>query len=413
MSPRRLALPSAVLGAVLTLLAGLAPVGPAFGGGSELLGFPSLSQAGGSDAVTCPPTPVAEVPMVAEVVFVDHEAPTPAPAPVPPRTPRAPRAMRINMSKGNPTGSTRTDTTITVQKGMKFDLQNFGGSVELGTWGQSSVRVRAAHSRRDWIEIASDLTRLEVVSRSRSGPSHAVDYEITTPSWMAVSLSGVYNDVHADGVKGGLSVETVSGDIKVRNAAGDIELRSVEGLVELAEANGRVILSSVNDGVNVLNVTGDVVAEAVNGNIRMLDLTSKAVEANTVNGAVLFDGKILDDGVYSFSSHNGDIALGLSQEANATVSVSSFAGDFESWFPVSLMKTKKGKRFSFILGSSKAKIDLESFQGTIQLFRPGAREFRARFLEDHDDGENDDPDAEPVEHEHEHEHKNDKDEDDK
>jgi hypothetical protein len=51
--------------------------------------------------------------------------------------------------------------------------------------------------------------------------------------------------------------------------------------------------------------------------------------------------------------------------------VSTFSGDFESDFPVPLRETRKGRRFSFSLGSGSAQVSLESFQGTIRLVRPG------------------------------------------
>ena len=57
--------------------------------------------------------------------------------------------------------------------------------------------------------------------------------------------------------------------------------------------------------------------------------------------------------------------------ANATVSIATFNGEFESEFPVTLTEARKGKRFSFTLGSGSAQVTLESFQGTIRLVRPG------------------------------------------
>ncbi len=322
----------------------------AAGAGTELIGFPSDPEdEAGTPACLPGAPPDTRFAQAGSEVAPPYPAPAPAPAvqPTPavrpvPKAPRAPRVRNVEASRGDRSGATSTDTTIAVRAGTKLSLHNFGGSVNLAAWGKNAVRVRAEHSRRDWVAIGLDGSDLEIQSRSRTGPSHAVDYEITVPSWMPVALSGVYNDVTVDGVKGGINVETVSGDITVRRVAGDIELRSVEGLVDLLEARGNIVVSSVNDGVRVVNVSGDVLAEAVNGDIRLLDLDSKTVEANTVNGTVLYDGKILDDGVYTFSTHNGDIALGLSDRANATVTVATFAGEFEYVYPVLLTRTKKG-----------------------------------------------------------------------
>ena len=48
-----------------------------------------------------------------------------------------------------------------------------------------------------------------------------------------------------------------------------------------------------------------------------------------------------------------------------------------------LSGTRKGKGFNFTLGSGSAQVTLESFQGTIQLVRPGS-------IRDHDRSRNDD-----------------------
>ena len=58
--------------------------------------------------------------------------------------------------------------------------------------------------------------------------------------------------------------------------------------------------------------------------------------------------------------------------SNAAVSVSTFNGEFASEFPVTLTETRKGKRFNFTLGTGSAQMTLESFQGSIQLVRPGS-----------------------------------------
>jgi hypothetical protein len=72
----------------------------------------------------------------------------------------------------------------------------------------------------------------------------------------------------------------------------------------------------------------------------------------------------------------------VAEKASAAVSVSTFNGEFESDFPVTLTETRKGKRFNFTIGSGSAQVTLESFQGTISLVRPGSQHHRA-----HEDGD--------------------------
>jgi hypothetical protein len=90
---------------------------------------------------------------------------------------------------------------------------------------------------------------------------------------------------------------------------------------------------------------------------------------------MVYDGTIRPGGRYRLATHNGDVTIGIPAGTDARVSVSTFQGDFESDFPVTLTE-RRGKRFEFTLGKGSAAIDLESFQGTIRLSRPGGRSAR-------------------------------------
>jgi hypothetical protein len=262
---------------------------------------------------------------------------------------------------------------------MRFELHNHGGRVEIGTWKKDVVRVRAEHAGRDRVRLTEKKGVLRAEAGSPHGQGESIQFRLSVPTWLPVTLTGMSNSVIVDGLEGGLSVETVQGNIVARRLAGVIELRSIGGLVELSESKGSIKVSSVNDGVRLLRVIGDVRAEAVNGDIQLLDVTSRDLEATTVSGGVLYDGRVYDDGNYRFSTHSGDIALALTAAANATVNVSTHAGAFESAFPIRFSRAKPGKQFSFALGNGKAQIDLESFQGGIQLFRPGDKVVLERF----------------------------------
>jgi hypothetical protein len=51
------------------------------------------------------------------------------------------------------------------------------------------------------------------------------------------------------------------------------------------------------------------------------------------------------------------------------VSVRAFEGEFQSVFAVDMTKGSRGKRFTFVLGSGSARLDVETFRGTISLRR--------------------------------------------
>ena len=101
----------------------------------------------------------------------------------------------------------------------------------------------------------------------------------------------------------------------------------------------------------------------MNGSVTLSKVDGTSVTATSVNGDLDYDGPIRNGGRYTFSTHNGDITLSVAEATNASVSVSTFNGEFESSFPVTLTETRKGKRFSFRVGHRQRPGDAGVFPG--------------------------------------------------
>lgn len=269
-------------------------------------------------------------------------------------------------------GAAQTDTLLTVAPGTRLNLFNFGGRVEVRAWPQNQVRIRAAHAPRTLVEIQRKGPSLLVSSRARQAPARTVDYDIHVPAWIHLNITGINNEVSVDGVDGEVLVETVRGGVQVKGGKGLVSLRSLEGAVRVEGARGRVRASSVNDGVVVLDAIGEVVANTVNGNILLDRVVSDLVEASSANGDLIWDGEFKKSGRYHFGTHNGDIVVVTRDRPNATVSVETFSGDFESSFPVELGGTGSGQNMRFTMGDGSALVDFESFQGAIRMLQAGS-----------------------------------------
>jgi hypothetical protein len=281
-----------------------------------------------------------------------------------------------------------TDQTLPVTKGARLVVNMFAGELTIHSWDRDAIRVRGEHSSRDHIDIRPSDSVVTVKPVSSMGAPRSVDMEITVPTWMKIDVSGTYADVTIDGSQAEISVETVRGDVNVKGGAGFVSLKSVEGLVSLENANGRVNIRSVNEGVSATNVSGDVIAETVNGDVALSRIQSASVDVSTVNGDVSYDGPIKDNGIYQLTTHNGDIIMSVAENVNATISVRTFNGEFVAGFPVKVQDSSgRNKRFNLVIGSGNARVDLESFGGTIELQRPGAARSRNRekHERDHDD----------------------------
>jgi DUF4097 and DUF4098 domain-containing protein YvlB len=266
------------------------------------------------------------------------------------------------------------DTTLQVARGDRLDISNHGGDVSIQTWSRSAVRVVANPSSRGRVEVSNVGSVVTIRTEGRRGPPPSVDLEITAPVWMRLDLSGVYTDVKVTGLQSPISIETVQGDIDISGGQGNISLQSVEGSVSLRNAKGRIEAHSVNQDVIIADASGEINVETVNGEISLSHVDATSLEASTVNGDVRYDGPIHNGGRYSLTTHNGDIGLAVPPGTNASVSVSTFNGEFKSDFEVSVTQTHKGRRLDFTLGNGSAQVTLESFQGTIHLARPGKLE---------------------------------------
>jgi hypothetical protein len=264
-----------------------------------------------------------------------------------------------------------TDQTIAVARGARLTIDNFAGEVVIRTEARDTLRVTARHSARNKVDIQTTAAGVVIRSRGSAGPA-SVDYEITTPHWMPIKVSGTYNFVSVEGAQSEVSVETVRGDIVVKGGTGFVTAKSIEGEVIVEGARGRVNASSVNEGVRITGASGDIVAETTNGDIALTRIESQSVDVTTVNGDVVYEGSIAANGRYRFATHNGDVTLGVPETANATFTVRSYNGEFSNNLGLKAVgEPRRGRRSTYVLGTGAAEVELESFSGEVRIRRAG------------------------------------------
>jgi DUF4097 and DUF4098 domain-containing protein YvlB len=265
-----------------------------------------------------------------------------------------------------------TDTTIAVRAGSRLNLDNFDGAVTVTTWNKSSLRVQASHDEDTRVEVDVRGTTVGVRGRSRYGPPE-VEYRLTVPADMSLEINTHSGDVEIDGTRGEVQVQTVEGRITVSGGTGRVSLSSVEGEVLLSNASGRINISAVDGSVTVRGAKGgDLQVSAVDGAVILQDLDLDGVEASTVDGEIDFSGQIREAGRYRLSSHDGDVTVTV-PSLDAAVTVSTYDGEFESDFEVTLTNTRTRKRLDFTLGRGSARLELESFDGNVRLRKSSGR----------------------------------------
>ena len=90
----------------------------------------------------------------------------------------------------------------------------------------------------------------------------------------------------------------------------------------------------MNEKIRITDTSGEITAESINGAITMTGIDSKSVDASTVNGNIIYEGKLADGGRYSFGTHNGDLLLGVPENANATFTIRTYQGSFSTDLPL-------------------------------------------------------------------------------
>jgi DUF4097 and DUF4098 domain-containing protein YvlB len=268
----------------------------------------------------------------------------------------------------------QTDTTVSVPAGARLRLHVHAGAIRVTTWERGDLRVRAEHGSRDHVVVEVRGTVVRVDARRRMGGPAIVDYDLTVPVGMALDLGGVDTHVTVTGPVGDVSASSVEGDIDVRGVGGAVSVNTVEGDIVVEGGRGSVRATGVDGDVRVANVRGDVVVETVDGDVTLDDIDGGNVDVGSVDGTIEYRGTIRDGGRYRFTSHDGDVILAVPEGINATVSVATFDGSFEAdpAFRVQITEARPGKRFSFALGNGSARVELESFDGSIRLVRRNA-----------------------------------------
>jgi DUF4097 and DUF4098 domain-containing protein YvlB len=269
----------------------------------------------------------------------------------------------------------QTDETVPAQRGGRLLVNNFAGDVVVRTWDKDSVHVVARHQSRTRVAVRPTAAGVSVTASGTTGPQGSVDYEITAPAWMPIRVEGTYNFVTVEGAQAEVFANTVRGDVTIKGGSGTVTAKSVEGEVRVEGARGKVTVSSVNEKVFIADTSGDITADSINGGIRLSGIEAKSVEASTVNGDIVFDGKILDGGHYVFGTHNGSLSLGIPDSVNATFTIRTYQGSFSTDLPlagVSRADLERGKRVTTALGNGSADVSLESFGGSIRLRKAAA-----------------------------------------
>jgi DUF4097 and DUF4098 domain-containing protein YvlB len=274
--------------------------------------------------------------------------------------------------------SMRVDTTLAFARNGTVTVTATSGDIVVTGWSRDQVHVQGESEGGDIrVESSGSGSRMTVdvgAGRNRGGDSR---FEISVPFGARVIARSHSGDVSVHGTRGQVEASTQSGDIDVDDVTTRLSVNTFSGAVTAGSITGDAVIESISGDVRVSDLRGDVDVSTVSGGIEMRGMTSKVVRAKTTSGDVTYDGLIDAAGKYDMTAHSGDIRLHVQRDASAQISVSTWSGEIDSDFPMTLkpgehgIGSQKAKRFTFSIGGGAARITADTFNGDIKISSNG------------------------------------------
>jgi hypothetical protein len=279
----------------------------------------------------------------------------------------------------------RIDTVVPFSDGL-VDVRSVSGPITITTWNRREAKISAYVDRGELIaEFMPARIRLEARDFRERGRRSMGEHEfvLTVPVGTRIEAHNVSGDISVRGTKAALSAESVSGDVDAEDGEGQVELATVSGDVRGARLSGTVRAQSVSGDVRLRDVAGALTVESVSGAVDLTEARATSLKGESVSGDLIYRGTLDARGRYALQSHSGDVVLVLAEGAKADISTKTFSGSIDSEFPLVTggasddPPRKRRDRMRFTLGGGGgATVELETFSGSINLRRPGAKPSR-------------------------------------
>jgi DUF4097 and DUF4098 domain-containing protein YvlB len=255
-----------------------------------------------------------------------------------------------------------------VEKHFKVDahpvitLHNPNGTVTVKAWSKSEVMVVATPAS-DQVEVDAAQTgnRVDIMTHPVSGSASPdglkADFEIRVPEDAELQIHDDSGAVNVNSVMGDMNVETVGAGVDLADAAGYLTVKTIDGPFQCERCAGRIEVSSIS------------------GNFRLTDLRSYQVRAQTSKGNILFSGEFLPNGMYELKNYSGVIEVRFSPGDSFDLSATSLKGKVNNeakLAPPSHQQHFYSKFNNSLFGSfnsGRAKVELSSFDGTINILK--------------------------------------------
>ncbi len=254
-------------------------------------------------------------------------------------------------------------------------ISNISGSVDVSGWSRKEVEVTGTLGddvEELLFERSGDEIEITVRAPKRNSRDISSDLVIKVPEKSSIELVTVSADVDIQNVQGAQELQTVSGDVDIEVFSADIEIVTVSGDIELQgdDQEARTELESVSGDIDAQNLAGEISTNTVNGDITLANSSFTRVHLETVNGDIIFESALVEDGNFSLETINGDVDIDFKDSISAYFDIETFNGDIRNCFgpePVRTSKYTPGTELKFTEGGGEGRVGIKTLNGDLRL----------------------------------------------
>jgi hypothetical protein len=266
-----------------------------------------------------------------------------------------------------------TTEVIPVRAGMRLNVDLAVGSITVRAWDRQEVRVTAERASDVTVVTGTTPGAINVTSHVKGRRPGNVQYRITVPRALPLTLGRGDVNVDVAGTEGEIIATVRDGAINIDGGRGLVEARTAHGAISIAHARGRISASTLNSDIHVADSAGDIQIEGSDGDVVLARLDADRVNASTVDGRITYEGPLRPGGHYTFATHDSGVRLSIPSQSGATITMATVTGSTASDFPYASRKELAPNRFSFVIGAGTAQVSLFSFEGLVEVRRTPTR----------------------------------------
>lgn len=316
---------------------------------------------------------------------------TPAPKP-PPKPETRIEAPAYPSSKRDPEPSSAargmSEKALAVDANVNIQLPCISqAKVVINGWERNEIRIFVKNGSKfafrvhekdpvsgkpNWVLItilAPDTSRARM-SDCISGDR----IEIDVPMKATVGMKGHETETRIDSVRK-VDIKNLGGNVALRNISGGIRAATFEGDVTVENSGGQISLETSTGNIIAYEVSpgqiGDTfTTKTTNGTITLQKVDHRQIEATSVSGSVVFNGKFLPGGLYNFLTSNGSIKLGIPADSSCKVVASYGFGTFNYTIPLKIETeniTDGGQSLVAKMGAGDSTVKVTTSSGSINI----------------------------------------------